>query len=56
MNKEVALANSASKTGADWKRFFLLAVVILPILTICLIGAYGFAVWFMQLLFWGPPS
>lgn len=54
MKKDAMLEKNV--VASDWKRFLLLAVIILPILTICLIGAYGFAVWFMQLLFWGPPS
>ena len=40
----------------EWRRFLLLAIIILPILAVCAIGAYGFFIWFMQLLFWGPPS
>ena len=47
--------NISPKLG-EWRRFFLLAVIILPIIAVCAIGAYGFFIWFMQLLFWGPPS
>lgn len=43
-------------TGKEWKRFLLLALVGLPIVTVGLICAYGFIVWFGQILFWGPPS
>ncbi len=42
--------------GKEWKRFLLLALIGLPIVTIGLICAYGFMVWFGQILFWGPPS
>ncbi|WP_084331529.1 nitrate reductase [Ignatzschineria larvae DSM 13226] len=40
----------------EWRSFLLLAIIILPILAVCAIGAYGFFIWFMQLLFWGPPA
>lgn len=40
----------------EWGRFFLLMIVVLPILTACAIGAYGLFIWIMQILFWGPPS
>lgn len=44
------------KQMSDWKRFFLLIFVILPIIAIGAVCAYGFIVWFGQILFWGPPS
>ncbi len=40
----------------DWRNFLLLGLVGLPITTILLICAYGFFIWFMQILFWGPPQ
>lgn len=42
--------------GKEWKRFLLLALIGLPIMTIGVICAYGFLMWFGQILFWGPPS
>lgn len=47
------VANSAK---SEWKRFLLLAFVILPICALLLICAYGFLVWFGQILWWGPPQ
>lgn len=52
---QVVTPKSASK-DREWGRFLLLAVVILPILAACAIGAYGLFIWVMQMLFWGPPS
>lgn len=40
----------------DWRNFLLLGFVGLPVTVFLLICAYGFAIWFMQLLFWGPPQ
>lgn len=48
--------NPILTTGKEWKRFLLLALVGLPIVTVALICAYGFIVWFGQMVFWGPPS
>ncbi|HRN88617.1 periplasmic nitrate reductase, NapE protein [Hyphomicrobium sp.] len=35
--------------------FFLLAVIIWPIISVALIGGYGFLVWMWQIVF-GPPG
>lgn len=41
--------------AAEWCRALLLAFVGLPIVTLLAVCAYGFIIWFMQILFWGPP-
>ena len=40
----------------EWRRFLLLAFIGLPITMVLAIVAYGFVVWFLQILFFGPPS
>ncbi|XXQ68248.1 periplasmic nitrate reductase, NapE protein [Neisseriaceae bacterium B1] len=40
----------------EWKQFLMLACIILPVLTLLVICAYGFLVWFGQILWWGPPK
>ena len=42
--------------GNEWAKFLLLAFVGLPLTMMALIAAYGFVVWFLQILFFGPPS
>lgn len=42
--------------AAEWRRVLLLAFVGLPIVTLLAVCAYGFVIWFMQILFWGPPN
>lgn len=43
-------------TKKDERRVFLLiTVVLLPVLSVMLVGAYGFAVWISQLIL-GPPG
>ncbi|NLA51604.1 MAG: hypothetical protein GX860_05680 [Alcaligenaceae bacterium] len=46
----------AGKKVSEWKRFLLMGFIVLPIFTLLLICAYGFVVWFGQMLFWGPPG
>jgi nitrate reductase NapE len=46
----------ASGPKNEWPRFLLLAFVGLPITMTLAIAAYGFVVWFLQILFFGPPS
>ncbi len=43
-------------TGKEWKRFLLLAFIGLPIMAAIMISLYGFAIWFGQIFFWGPPG
>lgn len=51
---------AAAKTDRSFGRevisFLVLAFVLLPIVMVGAIAAYGFIVWFMQILFWGPPT
>jgi len=35
--------------------FFLLAVVLAPVLSVAIVGGYGFIVWMTQLIL-GPPT
>ena len=50
-----AAANHAGH-GSEWAKFLLLAFVGLPFTMVALIAVYGFIVWFLQILFFGPPS
>jgi nitrate reductase NapE len=40
----------------EWASFLLLAFIGLPLVMTGLIAAYGFIVWTLQILFFGPPS
>lgn len=44
----------ASKSQ-ELRAFLLLAVVLFPILSVAIVGGYGFLIWMSQ-LFLGPPS
>lgn len=45
-----------STRKSEWPKFLLLAFVGLPVAMTLAIAAYGFVVWFLQILFFGPPS
>lgn len=36
--------------------FIFLAVFLAPILSVVIVAVFGFAIWFSQLAFLGPPS
>lgn len=61
MNNRANASPSLSVTEAtlrkrEWPAFLLLAFIGLPVTMVLLIAAYGFLVWFLQILFFGPPS
>ncbi|CAH0532234.1 hypothetical protein VST7929_00045 [Vibrio stylophorae] len=54
MSNEVESCEKSTKCR-EWGTFLLITVVVIPILTVGLIGAYGFVVWMLQLIY-GPPG
>jgi nitrate reductase NapE len=49
-------AEGTPATKADERRaFVLLAVVLFPVLSVAIVGGYGFLVWMYQLVY-GPPT
>lgn len=46
---------SATTKKQEFLMFLILAVLIWPVITMAFIGAYGFIVWFTQMIF-GPPG
>ncbi len=51
------MSNNTSETRAnEWRAFFFITVILFPILSVGVVGAYGFSVWFMQALFLGLPG
>jgi len=61
VNTSTGNDTSLSGTGysirkREWRKFLLLAFIGLPVTMVAAIAAYGFVVWFLQILFFGPPS
>ena len=48
------LERSAMK-GKETRLFVFLVVCLFPILSVALVGGYGFIIWFMQMML-GPPG
>ncbi|TKG24669.1 trimethylamine N-oxide reductase system protein TorE [Vibrio breoganii] len=44
------------KSSLEWKAFLVIAVVLFPVLSVVLVGGYGFVVWMLQVFVWGPPG
>lgn len=55
MNNGISTA-SQNKQKLEWRTFFLITVVLFPVLSVMTVGGYGFFVWMMQVLFMGPPG
>ena len=56
MNADTSSDGSETVTKSEERRVFLFLVVFLaPILSVALVGGYGFLIWMLQLIF-GPPT
>lgn len=56
MSADTPSDGSETVTKAEERRVFLFLVVFLaPILSVALVGGYGFLIWMLQLIF-GPPT
>jgi len=47
--------DQANSKGQELKGFLFLTVVLAPVLSVALVGGYGFAIWMYQILI-GPPG
>ncbi|MFI8744210.1 periplasmic nitrate reductase, NapE protein [Pseudomonas sp. NPDC077186] len=48
-------AAEATPKGKETRLFLFLVVCLFPLLSVALVGGYGFFIWFMQMLL-GPPG
>ncbi|NLS11423.1 trimethylamine N-oxide reductase system protein TorE [Vibrio sp. SM6] len=53
---DVNKIEGGEERSLEWKSFFFITVVLFPILSVALVGGYGFIVWFMQMFLIGPPG
>lgn len=54
--KNVNKSTDAETRSLEWKSFLIISVVLFPVLSVALVGGYGFLIWFMQVFFMGPPG
>lgn len=45
---------TAPTKGEERRAFVLLAIVLFPVLSVAVVGGYGFLVWMYQIVY-GPP-
>ncbi|WP_228979176.1 periplasmic nitrate reductase, NapE protein [Paraburkholderia gardini] len=48
-------AKEGLRKTEELRSFLFLTAVMVPVLTVMFIAAYGFVVWFYQILVGGPP-
>lgn len=44
------------KAKYEWRSFLFITIFLFPILSVAIVGGYGFIVWAMQVFFLGPPG
>ncbi|WP_087022688.1 trimethylamine N-oxide reductase system protein TorE [Thaumasiovibrio subtropicus] len=47
---------TTSQRSDEWKTFLFIVIFLFPILSVIIVGGYGFFIWMMQIFFWGPPG
>ncbi|WP_028021625.1 trimethylamine N-oxide reductase system protein TorE [Enterovibrio calviensis] len=53
---EADIVQEPEKQSYEWRAFLFITVFLFPILSVMLIGGYGFAIWMSQVFFFGPPG
>lgn len=56
MQYEKRLQEKEQPIKNQWLSALVMAFIALPFIALLFLCAYGFIVWFGQMLFWGPPS
>ncbi|WP_019614950.1 trimethylamine N-oxide reductase system protein TorE [Psychromonas ossibalaenae] len=53
---EIKTESEQTTRAGEWKTFLFITVCLFPILSVMLVGGYGFSVWFLQMFMIGPPG
>lgn len=48
--------SSKEQKSFEWKAFLFISVFLFPILSVVLVGGYGFIIWMLQMFLLGPPG
>ncbi|WP_133407242.1 periplasmic nitrate reductase, NapE protein [Parashewanella tropica] len=48
--------DSSDDKKSEFRVFIFLTVFLAPLLSIVIVGGYGFLVWMSQIVFTGPPA
>ena len=52
----MSVEEATPRKAEERRAFLLLAVVLFPVLSVAVVGGYGFLVWMSQAFFLGPPT
>ncbi len=55
MSKSEQISPAETKS-LEWRAFLFIAVVLFPVLSVVLVGGYGFVIWMLQVFVYGPPG
>ncbi|MGR5119077.1 trimethylamine N-oxide reductase system protein TorE [Vibrio astriarenae] len=53
---DVNKIDGSEERSLEWKSFLIIAVLLFPVLSVALVGGYGFIVWMLQVFVFGPPG
>ena len=58
MTKKISIDELSPEQKKKYERnsFIFLTVFLAPILSVAIVGALGFSIWFSQMFIFGPPS
>lgn len=55
-HQEECIEETPEKKSYEWHAFVFITVFLFPILSVILIGGYGFFIWMAQMFIFGPPG
>ncbi|MEZ8141978.1 trimethylamine N-oxide reductase system protein TorE [Enterovibrio norvegicus FF-33] len=55
-HSENNIVQEPEKRSFEWRAFCFIAIFLFPILSVVLIGGYGFLIWMSQIFLFGPPG
>ncbi|RXJ71878.1 trimethylamine N-oxide reductase system protein TorE [Veronia nyctiphanis] len=55
-NTESDEVQDTEKRSFEWRAFFFITVFLFPVLSLMIVGGYGFIIWMSQVFFFGPPG
>lgn len=48
--------NEIPSAKQEWLSFLFVTAILVPLLSVAVVGGYGFVVWMLQVFVFGPPS
>lgn len=48
--------NETTSAKQEWLSLLFVLAILVPLLTVAIVGGYGFVVWMLQAFVFGPPG